>query len=103
MESGRFRSPVIAILMFVFVASLVPEVAGQELNEMCPVWSTQGDLVATPFRDSRGNYDVYVISLSESSFTRLTIDPAKDSSPSWSPDGNQLVFQSNQKPMSNHY
>jgi Tol biopolymer transport system component len=40
------------------------------------------------------NRDVWVIDLTRSVMTRLTFQPGEDSSPAWSPDGTQLVFQS---------
>ena len=81
------------VLLFSFACS--SRVLAQGINEMCPVWSPVTDLVATPFRDARGNYDIYVVSIDGTVFTRLTTQMAKDSSPSWSPDGKRLVFQSN--------
>ena len=42
-----------------------------------------------------GNPELYVMNLADSSLTRLTRTPqANESSPSWSPDGRQIVFVS---------
>jgi hypothetical protein len=37
--------------------------------------------------------DIYVINADGSGLTQLTTDPAADFDPSWSPDGNYLLFQ----------
>lgn len=39
-----------------------------------------------------GNEEIYVVEPEGSGLTRLTVDPAADRSPSWSPDGSRIVF-----------
>jgi TolB protein len=41
-----------------------------------------------------GNSDIYVMNLNSRATTRLTADPSIDTSPSFSPDGTQIVFNS---------
>jgi TolB protein len=41
-----------------------------------------------------GNVDLYVIAASEGQARRLTRDPAPDTLPRWTPDGEQIVFSS---------
>lgn len=41
-----------------------------------------------------GNSDIYVVDLVGQQKTRITTDPAIDTSPSYSPDGKQIVFNS---------
>lgn len=45
-------------------------------------------------RTEAGNTDVYVMNVDGSGLTRLTDDPGWDGTPSWSPDGAQIVFAS---------
>ncbi len=42
-----------------------------------------------------GNIDVWVLDLARGEPRRLTFDPAPDIIPRWSPDGKQIIFQSN--------
>jgi TolB protein len=44
--------------------------------------------------ENGGNSDIYVMDLRTRSSTRLTTDPAIDTSPSFSPDGRQITFES---------
>ncbi len=55
--------------------------------------SPDGQEVALSMRD-RGNTDVWVGDLRTGSLTRLTTDPAIDTAPIWSPQGNQVVYRS---------
>ncbi|MBI2238859.1 MAG: PD40 domain-containing protein, partial [Actinobacteria bacterium] len=41
----------------------------------------------------RGNHDIYVVDIEGRTATRLTDDPAQDPSPTWSPDGSMIAFQ----------
>ncbi|GIT17972.1 MAG: hypothetical protein CM1200mP39_07780 [Dehalococcoidia bacterium] len=54
---------------------------------------TNGKIVFTSSRD--GNKEIYVMDADGSNQTRLTNDSAVDENPSWSADGNKIVFQSN--------
>jgi len=39
-----------------------------------------------------GNTDIYVMNLDRTGLVRLTNDPAPDSNPGWSPDGERIIF-----------
>ncbi|HWZ83230.1 MAG TPA: protein kinase [Terriglobales bacterium] len=55
-----------------------------------------GKRIATDQTDQNGqNIDVWVLDPARDASTRLTFDPALDTTPSWNPDGRQLVFSSN--------
>src|SRR5882672_6685629 len=58
--------------------------------------SPDGHKVATDQTDQDGrNVDVWVLDPARDASTRLTFDPALDSTPVWSPDGKQLLISSN--------
>jgi Tol biopolymer transport system component len=42
-----------------------------------------------------GNTDIWLVDIARGVRTRLTFDPAVDTSPVWSPDGSRIVFTSN--------
>ena len=68
-----------------------------------PDWSPNGLQIA--FSSDRnsdwefdiwgGNWEVYVMTPDGANLINLTKHPAKDGSPDWSPDGNQIAFSSN--------
>jgi hypothetical protein len=58
--------------------------------------SPDGRKIATDQTDQDGrNVDVWVLDPARNATTRLTFDPALDSTPIWSPDGKQLLISSN--------
>ena len=71
----------------------IPQPPGAEyLN---PVIAPGGDQVAVNVMDPQtGNWDVWVVDLVRGIPTRLTVDPAHDADPVWSPDGKEIVFGS---------
>ena len=58
-----------------------------------PRLSPDGRLVAVEVRDP-ANSDVIIYDLQRETSTRLTFDPAADTEPLWSPDGQSVVFSS---------
>ena len=61
---------------------------------LSPRLSPDGAKVAVAMIDSNANADIWQIDLAHSISTRFTFDPAPDIQPSWSPDGQQIVFAS---------
>jgi Tol biopolymer transport system component len=56
-------------------------------------FSPDGSQIVFAAADERdGNWDLYLTIVGESGTRRLTTDPARDSSPAWSPDGRQIAF-----------
>ena len=70
-----------------------------------PAWSFDGTQIVfsskkilhdgTTSSSSGGNYEICVINVDGSNITKLTDNPAYDSDPSWSPEGNKIAFVSN--------
>jgi hypothetical protein len=58
------------------------------------VWSPDAKRIAFTRVDARGNADIWLLTVATRESTRLTISPADDSDPSFSPDGQQLAFVS---------
>lgn len=60
-------------------------------NAISPAWSPDGKRIAVA-SDRDGQWEIYALSVTDSSAERLTIDPSLDASPDWSPDGRSLLF-----------
>jgi Tol biopolymer transport system component len=62
-----------------------------------PALSPDGQRVAvTMEKEAPGDpADIWILESARGTFTRLTSDPHLDQRPSWSPDGNRIVFSSN--------
>ena len=56
-------------------------------------WTVDGRYVAVS-RSARGNLDLFVMRHDGSQRTTVASSPAREDQPSWSPDGNRLVFVS---------
>jgi Tol biopolymer transport system component/DNA-binding winged helix-turn-helix (wHTH) protein len=61
---------------------------------MNPRWSPNGRLLAFNHA-AEGNADIYTITPEGSSIRRLTLEPSREETPSWSRDGRWLYFSSN--------
>ncbi len=69
---------------------------GQPQLDMClPAISPNGRFVAVEGYESETGADIWLHDTDRAAKTRLTLDPARDSRPFWSPDGKQVVFWSN--------
>src|SRR5581483_9701075 len=60
---------------------------------LSPAWSPDGTRLAMT-RSAEGNPEIYVLSLADRRFQRVTNDPSIDTEPAWSPDGSRLAFSS---------
>jgi Tol biopolymer transport system component len=54
-------------------------------------------------RTVQSNDDIYVIDAARGVPIRFTFDMSADRTPTWSPDGNLIVFSSNRKGSFDHY
>src|SRR5690606_12678037 len=59
-----------------------------------PSFSPDGSKLALTLGGSGGNLDIYVLDLASQALTRITQDPAIDTEPVWSADGETLYFTS---------
>jgi TolB protein len=59
-----------------------------------PTFSPDGKRLALTLSGSSGNLDIYVLDLATQGLTRITDDPAIDTEPVWSADGQTLYFTS---------
>ncbi|HQR31673.1 MAG TPA: protein kinase [Blastocatellia bacterium] len=60
-------------------------------------------LAVTRYDPKLGTGDIWLFDLVRGTETRLTVDPADDRFPVWSPDGSRIVFSSTRKGMSGLY
>jgi TolB protein len=70
------------------------QVSARTGHNGAPSFSPDGRRLALALGGSSGNYDVYVLDLATQNLTRITDDPAIDTEPAWSADGQTLYFTS---------
>jgi TolB protein len=70
------------------------QVSARAGHNGAPAFSPDGKLLALALGGSAGNYDIFVLDLASQNLTRITNDPAIDTEPAWSPDGETLYFNS---------
>ncbi|MCX5858325.1 MAG: hypothetical protein NT056_00270 [Proteobacteria bacterium] len=68
-----------------------------------PRFSPDGQILVFSAADSSGNLDLYLLDLSSRNLERLTSDPGDDISPTWSPDGKEIIFSSSRNGKYNLY
>ena len=68
-----------------------------------PRFSPDGKNLVFSAADSSGNLDLYLLDLSTRNLERLTFDPGDDISPTWSADGQEIVFSSSRNGKYNLY
>jgi TolB protein len=75
-------------------------VTDKVMEAAAPAWSPDGGKIAFTagisggFGMTRPSVDIYLVNIDGSGLTELTRDSGANSSPSWSPDGKQIVFTS---------
>lgn len=70
------------------------QVSARAGHNGAPRFSPDGRRLALVLGGSSGNLDVYVLDLATQGLTRITNDPAIDTEPAWSADGQTLYFTS---------
>ena len=106
---SRFIYPfyLCVFLSFATSAAVSQDVALHQLTEESaesryPSWSPDGNFLV--FETNRnGNWDIYMLRMSDRTVAPLTKDPADDRYPSWDPSGRRLLFQSDRGGTPNLY
>jgi DNA-binding winged helix-turn-helix (wHTH) protein/Tol biopolymer transport system component len=77
---------------------------GAPANYSVPALSPdEKKLAITRIDPQIGTKDVWLFDLARGTLARFTFDPAEETNPTWSPDGNQIAFISRQKGLLNLY
>jgi TolB protein len=70
------------------------QVSARTGHNGAPEFSPDGRRLALVLSGSSGNFDIYVLDLATQNLVRITDDPAIDTEPTWSSDGQTLYFTS---------
>ena len=77
---------------------------GLVLSPAPQIWAQAPTTAKIAFSSNRdGNWEIYLMNPDGSQQKRLTQNSARDSSPVWSPDGEQILFVSNRDGVSDLY
>src|ERR1700694_2379111 len=79
-----------ALVLVGALAAVIGSSRHQEASAAFP--GNNGKIVFSSTRD--GNYQIYVMNTDGSGQTRLTTNAARDSAPTWSPNGTKIAFTS---------
>jgi TolB protein len=73
----------------------MPAHGSSDAQNFLPAWSPDGTKLAfMSNRDGSGNTEIYIVNRDGTGLRRLTNHPGADSTPTWSPTGQQLAFTS---------
>ncbi len=73
----------------------MPAKGSPEVQNYLPAWSPDGTRLAfMSTRDGGGNSEIYVVNRDGTGLRRITNHPGADSTPTWSPTGQQIAFTS---------
>lgn len=81
-----------AVLGFVVIGSATSATQTDVMLTPTLIGGGSGQIVYTSNRD--GNAEIYIMDIASSITHRLTNDPAHETFPAWSPDGEQIAFKS---------
>jgi Tol biopolymer transport system component len=65
-------------------------------NNMCPIWSPDGEHILYMNWSEENSYDIYIMSKDGSNKKAVVSSSAKEGLAEWSPDGKKIVFDSDQ-------
>jgi TolB protein len=92
-KRDELRGNIEEIVLMEFGKKKVTMVTSDNADSFDAVWSPDNQALAyTSNRD--GNYDIWVVTLSDGKHVRITENPLYDGEPAWSPDGKEIAFVS---------
>jgi len=94
-RTGAMRGAGLALQLSWFDRAGKPSLTAAEPSRSSTVKvSPDGKRAAQVRTDPQSNADVWIVDLSTGASNRLTFDPATDGNALWSPDGSQIIWQS---------
>ena len=94
-RTGAMRGAGLALQLSWFDRAGKPSLTAAEPSRSSTVKvSPDGKRAALVRTDPQNNADVWIVDLSTGASNRLTFDPATDGNALWSPDGSQIIWQS---------
>jgi dipeptidyl aminopeptidase/acylaminoacyl peptidase len=83
---------IVAIILVSSIFTILPPLLPNQLSAFATSAGENGKIAFSSTRDVN-NQEIYVMNDDGSDVTRLTNNAARDSDPSWSPDGEKIAFQ----------